>query len=874
VIEIHGAREHNLRDVDIEIPREQLVVITGPSGSGKSTLAYDILFAEGQRRYMESLSAYARQFVTQMSRPDVERARGLPPTVAIEQRISRGGRNSTVATVTEIHPYLRLLFARAGKPHCPDCGVPIAPRARRAIVERLRCAYGGQTVKLLAPVVLDRKGIHREVLERLVKRDIDEARIDGEFRSLDPLPRLDRYREHHIEAVIMRGRIPRGGNRWGERHAQQVVDEGLALGRGALRVVGSRGREETLSEKLSCPRCGRGFDDPDPRAFSFNSPLGACPSCDGSGLLNGDDAENGNGGHAHRMLDVVPCPACAGTRLRSASRAFTFRGRSITELTAMTVARAERFFAHLRLDGRDAQIATPLVDEILGRLRFLAAVGLPYLGLDRAATSLSGGEAQRIRLAAQLGSNVRGVCYVLDEPTIGLHARDQGRLIGTLTSLRDRGNSVLVVEHDEATIRAADHVIDLGPGAGEAGGEVVAQGSPRQIMRDRNSVTGAWLRRNGGGRRGRNGPQRTAAGEATRPVRRQQAVAEHHLLVRGAAQHNLKGIDVRIPLAQLVCITGVSGSGKSTLARDILFNGLRRSLGLAAPPAGAHQAIDIEGLVTRVTEVDQTPIGKTPRSVPATYVNLMNELRALLAQTPDARARGFGAARFSFNVAGGRCERCAGQGRVKIEMSFLPNVYVDCDACAGKRFNAETLEVKWKGKDIAEILAMTVSEAEDFFAGVPGMHRRLSVLEEIGLGYLRLGQASNTLSGGEAQRIKLAAELGKSSDGHGVYLLDEPTTGLHLCDVDRLIHCLRRIVERGDTIIVIEHNLDLIAAADHLIDLGPEGGDRGGRVVAKGHPLTLARKPPARSHTARYLREHLAGRGRLAARSTSSPISE
>jgi excinuclease ABC subunit A len=842
-ISILHAREHNLKDLTLSIPRDRFTVITGVSGSGKSTLAFDILFAEGQRRYLESLNAYARQFVQPAARADVDAVYGIPPTIAIEQRTSRGGAKSTVGTLTEIHHSLRLLYVKLGVQHCPDCAIPIEPMTRDVILARLLRDHAGQRISLMAPMVIARKGLYNELAAWAAGKGWPLLRVDGAPVGTADWPRLDRFREHSIDLPLGELEIDPSA----EPALRALLDQALDLGKGQVRAVQLEqarwGTETPYSTARACPGCGRVFPEPDPRLFSYNSKHGWCPDCFGTGLaLTGFDGEQT--GEEGQWLESVgqrtpACPACQGARLNPEALAVRFRERSIAELSALTVDRIAAVLDGLELNPRETAIARDLLSEVRHRLAFLAEVGLGYLALDRAAPTLSGGEAQRIRLAAQLGSNLQGVCYVLDEPTIGLHPRDNRLLLDTLARLQAKGNTVVVVEHDEETIRRADHVIDLGPGAGTRGGEIVAQGTAEELIANPNSVTGRFLGR------------RQHAASAPRSTGR----GTDWLTIKGARLHNLQDLDARLPLGRLVCVTGVSGSGKSTLVREVLAGSLGHLLTTKPPATGRAGKGDLVGCrslagwqgLARILEVDQTPIGKTPRSCPATYVGFWDGIRRLFAATPEARILGWGAARFSFNTADGRCPACEGQGIQTLEMSFLPDVRMTCEVCGGRRFDRETREVLFKGLDIGQMLALSVDEAIGIFAAHPAIHHALTLLADVGLGYLRLGQPSPTLSGGEAQRIKLVTELAKarpSADGSAsrptLYVLDEPTVGLHMADVERLIGVLQRLVDAGHSVLVIEHNLDLIAAADWILDLGPEGGDAGGRIVAQGTPEQVA----------------------------------
>jgi len=900
-IHVHHAREHNLKNIDVAIPRDRFTVVTGVSGSGKSTLAFDLIFAEGQRRYLESLNAYARQFVEPAARPDVDAIFGIPPTVAIEQRTSRGGRKSTVATLTEIHHFLRLLFMKLGTQYCPQCNVAIEPQSVEAIAARVVRDYRGSRVGLLAPLVVNRKGYYTDLAKWARGKGHTHLRVDGEFIPTDKWPRLSRFHEHTIELPVADVRAAPDN----EAKLREALHRALDHGKGVVHVLAplealeramakrdaslARMTETVFSVKRACPSCGVSFPELDPRLFSYNSRHGWCSTCYGTGLkLSGfDETQSGEeiGWNDWYEGEAAPCPACNGQRLNPVALAVRFRDRSIADLSRLSVSAIGKVFVDLRLEGREAEIARDIISEMRSRLAFLGEVGLSYLALDRAAPTLSGGEAQRIRLAAQLGSNLRGVAYILDEPTIGLHPRDNRILLDTLEKLKAKGNTLIVVEHDEDTIRRAEFVVDLGPGAGNRGGEVIAAGSAADIMRARASVTGRLL-----------------AHPLRHPLKARRSVtaATPALGVEGAVLHNLKRLDFRVPLGRLTVVTGVSGSGKSTLAREVLHDNLRRLVAEQRHPrrkaeggrrkaenkspslVTRHSSPDLVGCrsikgadqIGRVLEVDQTPIGKTPRSCPATYVGFWDAVRRLYAEVPEARMRGYTASRFSFNTAGGRCEACEGQGLKRIEMSFLPDVKVTCEACRGARFNPETLAVRFKDKSIGEVLLMNIDEATDFFSAHPSIHHALTLLQEVGLGYLTLGQQSPTLSGGEAQRIKLVTELSKvrangddaatrpgrgGAQKHTLYVLDEPTVGLHMADVEKLAGVLHRLVDAGNTVVVIEHNLDVMAEADWILDLGPEGGDAGGKIVAQGAPAIVARQ--SRGHTGRILAQFLAERG-------------
>jgi len=928
-IVIKGAREHNLKGFDIRIPRDRLVVITGLSGSGKSSLAFDTIFAEGQRRYVESLSSYARQFLEQMEKPNVESVEGLAPTISIEQRTGAANPRSTVATTTEVYDYLRLLYARVGQPHCPECGRPIRQQSAEEIVDAVLAFPAGIRVMVLAPVVRGRKGEHREVLERIAREGLVRVRVDGELHPVEEAPKLDKRRNHSIEAVV--DRLGIGPDR--RSRLQDSVETALALGDGLVVISRSLGEgwDDTLfSQHYGCPDCGVSIEELAPRLFSFNSPYGACPECGGLGtcmefdpdlvvpdaalsledgavhawrrgeamsawynralarfagdfgvsldtpfrklgkaarriLLHGtSDADEAKHGASFRgvlpdlarrfrktesdsvkarlmgYMAELPCSACGGARLRREARAVTVGGRPIHELVGLSIGAACEFLLGLALPPERAAIAQPILKEVVQRLQFMVDVGVGYLTLDRASATLSGGEAQRIRLATQVGSGLVGVCYVLDEPTIGLHQRDNTRLLDTLRRLQGLGNSVLVVEHDEQTIRSADHIVDLGPGAGLHGGEIVAQGTLAEILAAPDSLTGQYL---------------SGRVSIATPPRRRRLTKRRAVVVHGARANNLKNIDVAIPLGGLVCVTGVSGSGKSTLVNDILYRALMRHFHASRARPGEHRRLTGVGRIDKVIIIDQSPIGRTPRSNPATYTKVFGDIRGIFAQLKDAKVRGYKPGRFSFNVAGGRCQACDGQGTKRIEMHFLPDIFVTCEACHGRRYNRETLEIRYRGKSIADVLDMQVEEALEFFSAFPRVTRILQTLHEVGLGYIALGQSSTTLSGGEAQRVKLSAELARVATGSTLYILDEPTTGLHFADISRLLSVFARLADLGNTLVVIEHNPDVIKCADWIIDLGPEGGDDGGRIVAEGPPEVVATTPG--SYTGQVLADHL-----------------
>ena len=865
-IVIHHAREHNLRDIDVRIPHGGFTVITGVSGSGKSTLAFDIIFNEGQRRYLESLNAYARQFVQPASRPDVDAVYGIPPTVAIEQRTSRGGRKSTVATLTEIHHFLRLLFVKLGTQHCPDCDCAIQPQSPESIAARILRDHRGLTVSLLAPLVIARKGYYTDLAKWAAGKGHAQLRVDGALVSTAQWPRLARFKEHTIELPLADMVVTTRN----EAQLRQSLAQALDLGKGVVHVLpaGSSAKPLVFSARRACPDCGQSFAELDPRLFSYNSAQGWCADCYGTGVtLAGFDAEQTGeeSGWRESTDEESTCAACEGARLNPIALAVRFRERSIAQYSAQSVDETATFFAGLRLQGREAAVARDISTEISTRLAFLSRVGLGYLTLDRSAPTLSGGETQRIRLAAQLGSNLQGVCYVLDEPTIGLHPRDNRVLLDALRELGGERNTLVVVEHDEDTIRRADHVIDLGPGAGTRGGCIVGAGTVDDLIANPQSITGQYLR---------NPPRHDAA--LRRAVVRTGARATAQLHIRGARLHNLQGVDVSVPLGRLVVITGVSGSGKSTLTRDILHSNVQRLLarkpGSKAPNLTGCTRIEGIELLERVLEVDQTPIGKTPRSCPATYVGFWDAIRRIYAGTTEAGIRGYTASRFSFNTAGGRCSACEGQGVRTVEMSFLPDVKVLCDVCGGRRFDSETLSIRWRGQSVGDLLAMNVDDAVDFFASHPSIQHPLALLRDVGLGYLTLGQQSPTLSGGEAQRIKLVTELARIRGDlvaeaptpaalrrkQSLYILDEPTVGLHMADVQQLLKVLQRLVSAGNTVVVVEHNLDVMAAADWIIDMGPEAGAGGGRVVVAGTPDQVASKRGSRTGTA--LAEHLGTR--------------
>jgi excinuclease ABC subunit A len=840
-IVIKGARQHNLKNIDLEIPKGRLVVFTGISGSGKSSLAFDTIYAEGQRRYVESLSAYARQFLERMDKPDVDLIEGLSPAIAIEQKgISRNPR-STVGTVTEIYDYLRLLFARVGHPHCYICGREIRSQIPQQMVDQLLTLPEGSRLVVIAPLVQGRKGEYRKLLDQLRGEGFVRVRIDGETRDLGGEITLDKNKRHDIDLVIDR-LVMREGIK---NRVAESVELALRYGDGVVKGAVGEGEELVFSERFACLACGVSYPEISPRLFSFNSPYGACPRCGGLGFLPSQEVspprEHPSFKATEGEVDVSLCPDCGGTRLRKEALHVLFQERSIADITQLSIQEALAFFQDATLTPQEEEIARLVLREITERLSFLVRVGLTYLSLDRAAGTLSGGEGERIRLATQIGSGLTGVLYVLDEPSIGLHLRDNLRLLDTLKQLRDLGNTVIVVEHDPQTVLCADHVIDMGLGAGVHGGKVVFTGTPQQLMDDGVSLTGQYL-----------------SGRLTIPIpAKRRDRGRGSLTIEGARTNNLKGIRVEIPRGVFTCVTGVSGSGKSTLIIDTLYRALAQRLHNARERPGEFTALQGTEGVDKVVKIDQMPIGRTSRSNPATYTGIFTLIRDLFAQLPEAKVRGYTQGRFSFNVKGGRCEACQGEGILRIEMHFLPDVYVTCDECKGRRFNRETLEIRYKGRDIAQVLEMTLEETLAFFRHIPPLKKRLQILADVGLGYIQLGQPAPTLSGGEAQRVKLARELGKRDTGRTFYILDEPTTGLHFAEIQRLLDVLNRLVDAGNTVIVIEHNLDVIKSADYIIDLGPEGGDEGGEVIAQGTPEDIAAEP--HSYTGQFLKEALEG---------------
>ncbi len=935
-IKIRGASEHNLKNISVDIPRNELVVLTGLSGSGKSSLAFDTIYAEGQRRYMESLSSYARQFLGQMEKPDVESIEGLSPAISIDQKSTNRNPRSTVGTVTEIYDYMRLLYARIGIPHCPKCGLEIRRQTIDQMVDQILELPERSRIQLLAPVVRGRKGEHVKLLEQARKSGYVRVRVDGSQYELSEEIKLDKNIKHNIEVIVDRLVVKEGI----EKRLTDSIETVMKLSDGRMIVDVADGEPIHFSMSFSCPDCGISIEEVEPRSFSFNNPFGACPDCFGLGYKMEFDEDlmipdkslsisqgaiavlgwqscmdkgsftnailtalteeygfsldtpfedypqpvrdvilRGTGGRVLKVhykgqrgegvydvafegllmnverryketfsenskaeyetfMRITPCKACRGQRLKASSLAVTIGGKNIYEVTQLSIAGCSRFLGELGLTPTQELIGAQILKEIRARLEFLLNVGLEYLSLSRAAGTLSGGEAQRVRLATQIGSGLVGVAYILDEPSIGLHQRDNDKLLGTLTHLRDLGNTVIVVEHDEDTMLAADYIVDIGPGAGEHGGQVIATGTAQEIMNCPESVTGAYL-----------------SGRKKIPVPASRRQPAGWLTVRGAAENNLKNIDVDIPLGVLTCVTGVSGSGKSSLVNEILNKALSRKLNRARIIPGRFQKLEGVEQLDKVIDIDQSPIGRTPRSNPATYTGVFDMIRNLFASTSDAKAKGYNKGRFSFNVKGGRCEACSGDGIIKIEMHFLPDVYVPCEVCGGKRYNRETLEVKYKGKSIYDVLNMTVEEALGFFENIPSIHRKIATLHDVGLSYIRLGQPSTELSGGEAQRIKLATELSRRGTGRTIYILDEPTTGLHFADVHKLVEILHRLAEGGNTVVVIEHNLDVIKTADYIIDMGPEGGDRGGTVIAKGTPEQVAASPV--SYTGKYVKKYL-----------------